>query len=279
MGERRERMKGNKLFWALGVLIVLVSVLCSAVACHAKKGEDDMEEDPKAATLSVKMMNDGGIRYTLIIEDESIVEYSTKNKGKGEKNEQGGSYTRVYVFTGKKAGTTSLTMEEYLHGDLESTRYYIITVDDDLNVKIKEDEDRVDPKKMPLLIIGDREIPIRVEKNESAALFFGESKRQSLGVMDDLDGNEKTATLLMPFSDDELKTVEVQPGDLICFHKTIPIERSNGETMDFPVDFAIVYEPHTVECVVIGHLQDIDPDELRDLLNQDVEKVLDIPRV
>ena len=262
----------------VGVLLMLVSFFGFMAACHAKKGEDDMEEDPKAATLSYSIMRDGGNEIVMTIDDESLVEYTTKEKSNSEKGAKGGSSNRTYIFTGKKSGTTSLTVEEYFHGDLDSTTYYIITVDDDLKVTITKDEDREDPKKMPVLVIGDREILVKVEKNESAELFFGEkSCNQSLGYMKDVDGNEKGAWLDRSFSDEEIQTVEVVPGDLICCNKTTTYITEDGEEKETRITFAIVYAPHTTECVVIGHLQDIDQDELTDLLNQDMEKELHIP--
>ena len=271
--------KGHQIFRTVGVIFMLISVFGFAAACHHAKDTEKTETtiDPKAATLSFSMARDGGKKIEMTIEDESIVEYTSKSKEKDEqKGKKGGSYTRTYIFTGKKAGTTSLTVEEYLHGDLRSTTYYIITVDDDLKVTIEKDEDRVDPEKMPVLIIGDREILIKVEKNKSAELAFAESKKMSLGFMDDVDGNEKAAWTELPFSDEELKTIEVMPGDVICYHKTRPLK--SDATKEFPLDFAIVYAPHTTECVVIGHLVDIDQDELTELLNQDEKKVLRIPR-
>ena len=274
----------GKKGWIKGVGIMLIlAVLFGGVAgCKSKntKKETTKKEDDGSASLSFQKMRDGGNTFEIIIEDETLVDYDSESKGKNSKNgEKGGSYKVTYTFYGKNPGTTRMTIEEYLHGDLYDTDYYIIEVDDDLNVTIEYDDDRMNLEYMPVLTIGEREITLRLADNASAAEFYSQSGNtihRDLGKMTDLNGNEKAFTLLdIPYDKSEVKTTEVKPGDVIRYHVDTKLEYTSDDEVKekdyWFCDFAIVYAPHTVDCVVVGHLEDITEDELSELLSSDEE--------
>lgn len=198
----------------------------------------------------------GGPEYDITFEDDTIATYSVEKKYRDPDHDKmtGSPFTYTYIFKGVKPGTTKMTVEETLQGGslLEDRKYYIVTVCDDLTIIIEEDKDAIDPDKMPIFSIGDREIKVVMEKNDTAQEIMNRRNTCfSLGKMKDINGNEKSCWIDAKIHQEEITTVEVKPGDIIRYGT---------------MEFAIVYKAHTIDCVVIGHLQEITEEELTNLL-------------
>ncbi len=229
---------------------------------------DPKTSGKKEIKWTLSSFDGGGPRYEFTFEDSSIVkiEYGKKYRDPDHDRMNGAGFTYTYIFTGIKPGTTKMTVEETLQEGncLEDRKYYIVTVYDDLTIDIVVDEDAIDPDKMPVLSIGDREFKVVMENNDTSQEIM---KRQntafSLGTMKDVGGNEKSCWIAEKIYKEEITTVEVKPGDIIRYGK---------------LEFAIVYKAHTIDCVVIGHLQDVTEEELTNLLAvENVEKEFYVP--
>lgn len=94
----------------------------------------------KTATLSFQSFDGGGPVFEVILQDQEIVSYESKVYYAKADHERmtGAGYTVSYVFTGKKAGETSMTIQERSPIAENLDHKYSVSVDENLNVTIKE---------------------------------------------------------------------------------------------------------------------------------------------
>lgn len=117
---------------------------------------------------------------------------------------------------------------------------------------VKETEEHnMDPVAIPELRIGDHFYSIDFESNSSAEAFFEKIKKESLTVdMHDYGNFEKVGDLpwKLPTNDEEITT---EPGDIILY-------QGNKIT--------IYYDENTWSFTKLGHIPDVDSEELREIL-------------
>ena len=117
---------------------------------------------------------------------------------------------------------------------------------------VKENEEQnMDPLAIPGLKIGDVYYSVELESNSSAEAFFEKIKKESLTVnMHDYGNFEKVGDLPweLPTNDEEITT---ERGDIILY-------QGNKIT--------IYYDENTWNFTKIGHIPDVDVDELREVL-------------
>ena len=103
---------------------------------------DDEESfgEKEDATLSFESFDGGGPSYNLVFGDPELVTYTSKVKYAKADHEKmtGAGYTITYIFTGKKAGTTKLTVEERSPIGDNVDWHYKVVVDENLHVEISE---------------------------------------------------------------------------------------------------------------------------------------------
>ena len=136
-------------------------------------GEIVTEEDDGTAELSFHSFDGGGPEFQVVLKDPDVVSYETSvHYAKADHAELTGSgYTITYVFTGKKAGETSMTIEERSPIADNLDHNYHVSVDEDLHVTIREVSVRdifEDTGEADIcLLIGDDPVPVSWEENES----------------------------------------------------------------------------------------------------------------
>ena len=141
-------------------------------------GDGSMHENTKEAAqgtaeLSFQSFDGGGPEFQVVLKNQDIVSYeSSVHYAKADHAElTGAGYTITYIFTGKKAGETSMTIEERSPIADNLDHKYHVSVDEDLHVTIREVSVRDIFEDMGetdmCLLIGDDPIPVLWEENES----------------------------------------------------------------------------------------------------------------
>ncbi len=111
-------------FTVLFALILAISVISPAV-CEAAGAE-----------LSFSSFDGGGPEFSVILEDESLVSYTSARSYADEFPPPGASYRETFVFTGLKPGTCELTVRSSSPIAGEHEFLYTLSVDGELNVSI-----------------------------------------------------------------------------------------------------------------------------------------------
>ena len=102
--------------------------------------DEESSGEEEGATLSFESFDGGGPTYHLVFDDSELVSCTSKRKyAKADHEEMtGAGYTVTYRFTGKKAGTTNLTVEERSPIGDNVDWHYKVVVDENLHVEIYE---------------------------------------------------------------------------------------------------------------------------------------------
>lgn len=114
------------------ILIIIISLLIIffILLATTKKGG------------SIILKTNGGVPYNwqYTIENPKIVKFKAKKVKSKNKNLVGGEVIETYVFKGMKKGTTTITFnyKNTSTNRIEQTKKYTVTVDNNLNLKIKE---------------------------------------------------------------------------------------------------------------------------------------------
>ena len=92
------------------------------------------------AILSFSSFDGGGPRFTVSIDDESIVSAKEKHRYKDANHDKirGAGYDVIFTFTGLKTGTTRMKISADSAAADNRDRYYIVTVDEALKVAIEQ---------------------------------------------------------------------------------------------------------------------------------------------
>ena len=100
----------------------------------------DTEMNDKSAALSFESFDGGGPDFNVIIEDESIVSYTSTRKYDSEDHEMmtGAGYDVIFTFTGTKPGETDMLIEARSPIAENLDIKYKVIVSEDLSVKIEE---------------------------------------------------------------------------------------------------------------------------------------------
>ncbi len=91
-------------------------------------------------TLSFSSFDGGGPRFTVSIDDESIVSAEEKHRYKDANHDKirGAGYDVIFTFTGLKTGTTRMKISASSPAADNWDRYYILTVDEALKVAVEQ---------------------------------------------------------------------------------------------------------------------------------------------
>ena len=91
-------------------------------------------------TLSFSSFDGGGPRFTVTIDDESIVTAEETHRYKDEDHDRitGAGYDVIFTFTGLKTGTTRMKISADSTEADNRDRYYIVTVDEALKVAVEQ---------------------------------------------------------------------------------------------------------------------------------------------
>ena len=178
------------------------------------------------AVLTFDSFDGGGPQYEVVLVSDnvtctSVKEYSKPNHG----DLDGAGFTITFTFSGVKPGETDMTIEERSPVGENLDHRYIVTVDSDLNVSIKELEvvymgqiaDAVQPVPTLVIVANNRVFYAALESNTSAETFAEKLSREAIEVdMHDYGRFEKVGTLpwSLPRNDEQITT---EPGDVILY--------------------------------------------------------------
>lgn len=191
-------------------------------------GEITAAEDNamKTAKLSFDSFDGGGPSFEAILADPDLVsvqksiEYNDPNHAEME----GSAFSVRFTFTGLRAGSSSLTIEERSPIAGNYDRSYTVTVDEALRVTIEAlnvvDLDAPEPvQPVPVLgiAVADKTFFAALEDNASAAAFAELLSQEPLALeLHDYGGFEKLGDLPweLPRSDEQITAA---PGDVILY--------------------------------------------------------------
>lgn len=140
------------------------------VTLHVSR-RNSMEYEPESTTLSFYSFDGGGATFEAVLDDAEVVscEKRTDYQNADHENVTGAGYHVIFSFTGLREGETDLLIQERSPIGGNYNRKYRITVDDGLNVTLKEGpvtelyEDEWDMQ----LAVNDNWVPVTWEKNEA----------------------------------------------------------------------------------------------------------------
>ena len=206
----------------------------------------DSSDSTKSTVLKFDSFDGGGYEYTVTLEDPELVSFTEKHDyGTSAHEIQSGSpYDVVFSFVGLKEGQTEMTVSA-TSPIIEPEEYtYIVTVDNDLNVTITEQEKAsADVTKEPFPIItvtcGDTAFIMKPEDNSSAeALIEKLCDGEVTLELSDYGGFEKVGDLpwALTTNDTEITTTA---GDVILYQ---------GDKL------TIYYDVNTWNFTKLGHI-------------------------
>ena len=221
----------------------------------------------KQTILRFDSFDGGGPSFTALLEDPSIVsvQQTVAYKDPNHAEMDGSAFTVTLTFTGLKAGTTGLTVEERspIAGNYDRT--YTVTVARDLRVTVEAlsvvDLDAPEPiQPIPTLAIaaGSRIFYAALEDNDSAAAFAEQLSREPIALeLHDYGGFEKVGELPweLPRSDERITTV---PGDVILYQGN---------------QLTIYYDENTWEFTRLGRIDGVSREDLLAALGPDAVSV------
>lgn len=154
----------------------------------------------QSATLEFHSFDGGGPEYSVVIEDPSIVSYSSERKYSKSNHEEldGAGYTVIFTFTGLKQGETKMTVQERSPIADNSDTVYNVTVANDLTVTLTKmttkDIDAVASEPIRTLVIdtGKQVFYAHLEDNSSAKALTEKLSEGEISVdMSDYGNFEK----------------------------------------------------------------------------------------
>ena len=203
-----------------------------------EESDDDNEDDESSskkkkkgtAELSFSSFDGSGTSFDVIIDDPNIVKYDseTKYRKKDHKKLKGARYDKIFTFEGLKEGETTITIIKESGCDDEFERYYDVTVDKDLKVKMVEikKEPEVDPEPdylgmmEPMAIVfirfNDETITVYMSDNQTADDFTYALSHESYPPELEFHDDGDIITADLPWSiltDNEDQTCN--PGDIV----------------------------------------------------------------
>ena len=140
----------------MNVILAIVLSLCALLGSCSAQGEvysekpEPMttagpEEDTwqKSVSMTFESFDGGGPEYSITIEDPEMVSYELFKEYDNPDHEMmdGAGYDITYVFTGKKPGTTTMTISVTSPVGENYDDVYTVTVDEELNISIKDSSD------------------------------------------------------------------------------------------------------------------------------------------
>ena len=245
-------------------IIAFLSFLLVMITGCAKENEvteiDSM--NLKSATLEFHSFDGGGPEYSIVIEDTTIVSYSSERKYSKRNHEElnGAGYTVIFTFTGLKQGETKMTIQQRSPIAENSDTVYNVTVADDLTVTLTEigtkDIDAAVNEPIPTLVIdtGERSFYAHLEDNSSAEALAEKLSEGEISVdMSDYGNFEKVGDLPweLPTNDESITT---EPGDIILY-------QGNKIT--------IYYDENTWDFTRLAKIEDVTTEELLEALGTD----------
>ena len=191
------------------------------------ESRNSMEYDPNAyvaqtdagtAKLSFDSFDGGGPEFNVIVEDESIVEYTkdVSYKKAGHEQLDGAGKEIVIIFTGQKPGQTNVTVEERSPIADNLDRRYKVTVDDNLSVSIEEIsvKDINEGSEDLTLYINDEEVPVTWENNPSVEELKAISPLTISMSM--YGGFEQVGQIGSSITRDDTE-ITTEPGDIVLY--------------------------------------------------------------
>lgn len=119
---------------------LFICIICLGMVGCSKINSRKMSNDVKSNEIVLK--TNGGVPYNWEYEigDTAILIFDNLNSIELDKNVEGGRVEQHYTFRGLKPGNTTIKFvyRNFVDKRVDSTKEYDVTVDDDLNVVIKE---------------------------------------------------------------------------------------------------------------------------------------------
>ena len=264
----------------LPFLLIIVLLLSG---CTSKEPDDIDEEEeieePDDEETSSKKKKDGtaelsfssfdgsGTSFDVIIDDPEIIKYDseTKYRKKNHKKLKGSRYDKIFTFEGLKEGETTVTIIKESGVDDEFERYYDVTVDKELKVKMVEikNEPDVEPEPdylgmmEPMAIVfirfNDETITVYMRDNQTADDFTYALAHESYPPE-------------LTFHDDEDKIVAELPWSLLTNNEDQTCKPGDIVLLDGN-QIAIVYYETELNATKIGNLNYIpqEDDEIKEM--------------
>ena len=244
-----------KLWLCLGA-VLLAALLCVLLfaSCASRRSVDDV-------SLSFHSFDGGGPKYTVTIDDPSILICTSERKYAKANHEEldGAGYMVTFTFKGLKSGQTGFTVSERSPiGDNSDTRYTAV-VDDALHVTLRQqdtsssDRDPLDPVPTLILCVNDAVFYPHLEDTPAAEAFVEYlSQEQSEIEMHDNGGFEKVGALPLSLPQNDA-AVTTQPGDILLYQ---------GDQL------CVCYDETTADYTRIARIDDVTRAELLDVLGE-----------
>jgi len=245
-------------------IIAFLSILLVMITGCTKENEvteiDSM--NTKTSTLEFHSFDGGGSEYSVVIEDTTIVSYTSERKYSDCNHEEldGAGYTVIFTFTGLKQGETKMTIQERSPITDNTDTVYSITVANDLTVTLTEmttkDIDAVAIEPIPTLVIdtGKQVFYAHPEDNSSAQVLTEKLSEGEISVdMSDYGNFEKVGDLPweLPTNDESITT---RPGDIILYQGS---------------KITIYYDENTWDFTRLARIEDVTKEELLEALGTD----------
>ena len=108
--------------------------------CFAMGGCTASQKGSGATQLSFHSFDGGGPQYSVRVDDPTLVSVAEKRRYSKKDHEvlEGAGYEVIFTFTGLRAGTTAMTVEERSPIAGNCDRIYEVTVDEQLRVTLRE---------------------------------------------------------------------------------------------------------------------------------------------
>ena len=245
-------------------IIAFLSFLLVMITGCAKENEvtENDSMNSKTAALEFHSSDGGGPEYSIVIEDTTIVSYSSERKYSKRNHEElnGAGYTVIFTFTGMKQGETKMTIQQRSPIAENSDMVYNVTVADDLTVTLTEiatkDIDAAAIEPIPTLVIdtGKQVFYAHLEDNSSAKALTEKLSEGEISVdMSDYGNFEKVGDLPweLPTNDESITT---EPGDIILYQGS---------------KITIYYDENTWDFTRLARIEDVTKEELLEAFGTD----------
>ena len=235
-------------------ILLLLALGLMMGGCTASKKED------AGTKLSFRSFDGGGPQYSVRVDDPTLVSAAqTKRYAKKDhKVLEGAGYEVIFTFTGLKAGTTVLTVEERSPIAGNYDHIYEVTVDENLQVTLRELtvedlNEAVTPMAVLVIETADRLFYAAFEDNSSAAALRDRLNDGPIAVeLHDYGRFEKVGDLPwgLETNDEEITT---EPGDVIL---------CQGDQL------SLCYDRSTRSLTRLARINNVTGEELREALGK-----------
>ena len=222
-------MSKTVLFCAVGIALVALLCVLLCAGCTQRGGGDgpgstETPEPTESVTLRFHSFDGGGPVYAGSVDDPFVASVEIERRYNDPKHEEmdGSPYEVIFTVTGRKPGSTTLTVSASSPIMESETYRYAVTVDEDLRVRVGKaqeilPEDAIRP--VPTLVIGTETklFYATLADNEAAKALTEKLAAQPLTLTMRNDGGVDKAVDLpwtLPSADEPVTT---SPGDILLF--------------------------------------------------------------